>query len=115
MTFRPGPPPPAPPKRGDAAAAAPLTDGEWHRMHPLTPLLKGGIFLIVILGYVLNSLRDQLVELFIPGGRGSRTTAIRCATSTSTAWSAGSCSVWLSSSWCSWVSSPSPGGCTSSV
>ncbi|WP_022907615.1 PH domain-containing protein [Curtobacterium sp. B18] len=68
MTFRPGPPPPAPPHRGDAAAAAPLTDGEWHRMHPLTPLLKGGIFLIVVLGYVLNSLRDQLVEFFIPGG-----------------------------------------------
>ncbi len=68
MTFRPGPPPPAPPTRGNAAAAAPLTDGEWHRLHPLTPLLKGGIFLIVILGYVLNSLRDQLVEFFIPGG-----------------------------------------------
>lgn len=68
MTFRPGPPPPTPPStRGNAAAAAPLTDGEWHRLHPLTPLLKGGIFLIVILGYVLNSLRDQLVEFFIPG------------------------------------------------
>lgn len=67
MTFRPGPPPPAPPTQGNAAAAAPLTDGEWHRLHPLTPLLKGGIFLIVILGYVLNSLRDQVVELFIPG------------------------------------------------
>ena len=52
---------PAPP---DVAA---LTDGEWHRLHPLTPLLKGGIFLIVVLGYVLNSLRDQLVEFFIPG------------------------------------------------
>jgi len=70
VTFRPGPPPPAPPTHGNAAAAAPLTDGEWHRLHPLTPLLKGGIFLIVILGYVLNSLRDQLVELFIPGGGG---------------------------------------------
>ncbi len=67
MTFRPGPPPPAPPRQGDAAAAAPLTDGEWHRLHPLTPLLKGGIFLIVVLGYVLNSLRDQLVEFVIPG------------------------------------------------
>jgi len=67
VTFRPGPPPPAPETRGNAAAAAPLTDGEWHRLHPLTPLLKGGIFLIVILGYVLNSLRDQVVEFFIPG------------------------------------------------
>lgn len=68
MTFRPGPPPPAPPTHGNAAAAAPLTDGEWHRLHPLTPLLKGGIFLIVLIGYVLNSLRDQLLELVIPGG-----------------------------------------------
>ncbi|MDM7893024.1 PH domain-containing protein [Curtobacterium caseinilyticum] len=68
MTFRPGPPPPAPPRQGDAAAAAPLTDGEWHRLHPLTPLLKGGIFLIVVLGYVLSNLRDQLLEVFIPGG-----------------------------------------------
>lgn len=67
MTFRPGPPPPAPPRRGDAAAAAPLTDGEWHRLHPLTPLLKGGIFLIVVLGYVLNNLRDQVLEFFVPG------------------------------------------------
>ena len=68
MTFRPGPPPPAPPRSGNAAAAAPLTDGEWHRLHPLTPLLRGGIFLIVVLGIVLNNLRDTLVEMVIPGG-----------------------------------------------
>ncbi|WP_146243361.1 PH domain-containing protein [Curtobacterium sp. MCBD17_021] len=60
----------APPHKGNAAAAAPLTDGEWHRLHPLTPLLKGGIFLVVILGYVLNNLRDQIVEVFIPGSGG---------------------------------------------
>jgi putative membrane protein len=73
MTFRPGPPPPAPPappRKGDAAAAASLTDGEWHRLHPLTPLLRGGIFLVVVLGYVLNSIRDQVVEVFIPGEGG---------------------------------------------
>ncbi|PYY39680.1 PH domain-containing protein [Curtobacterium sp. MCPF17_046] len=70
MTFRPEAPMPAPPRKGDAAAAAPLTDGEWHRLHPLTPLLKGGIFLVVILGYVLNNLRDQIVEVFIPGEGG---------------------------------------------
>ncbi|KQS06152.1 PH domain-containing protein [Curtobacterium sp. MCLR17_007] len=68
MTFRPGPTPPAPPRHGNAAAAAPLTDGEWHRLHPLTPLLRGGIFLIVVLGIVLNNLRDTLVEMVIPGG-----------------------------------------------
>jgi len=74
VTFRPGPPPPAPPapnRRGNAAAAAPLTDGEWHRLHPLTPLLRGGIFLVVVLGIVVNNLRDTLFETFIPGG-GSR-------------------------------------------
>lgn len=73
MTFRPGPPPPAPPapnRRGNAAAAAPLTDGEWHRLHPLTPLLRGGIFLVVVLGIVVNNLRDTLFETFIPGGDG---------------------------------------------
>ncbi|MGU3411315.1 PH domain-containing protein [Microbacterium sp. M1A1_1b] len=68
MTFRPGPPPPAPARRGNAAAAAPLTDGEWHRLHPLTPLLRGGIVLIVVLGILLNNLRDTLVEMVIPGG-----------------------------------------------
>ncbi|MDN3479758.1 PH domain-containing protein [Curtobacterium sp. APC 4022] len=70
MSFRPDASMPAPPRKGDAAAAAPLTDGEWHRLHPLTPLLKGGIFLVVILGYVLNNLRDQIVEVFIPGEGG---------------------------------------------
>ncbi|OIH92357.1 PH domain-containing protein [Curtobacterium sp. MCBA15_001] len=68
MTFKPGPPPPAPARRGNAAAAAPLTDGEWHRLHPLTPLLRGGIFLIVVLGILVNNLRDTLVEMVIPGG-----------------------------------------------
>ncbi|WIB11468.1 PH domain-containing protein [Curtobacterium sp. MCPF17_052] len=70
MSFRPDASIPAPPRKGDPAAAAPLTDGEWHRLHPLTPLLKGGIFLVVILGYVLNNLRDQIVEVFIPGAGG---------------------------------------------
>jgi putative membrane protein len=70
MSFRPDASLPAPPHKGDPRAAAPLTDGEWHRLHPLTPLLKGGIFLVVILGYVLNNLRDQIVEVFIPGEGG---------------------------------------------
>lgn len=63
------PPPPAP------AAAAPadqstLADGEWHRMHPLTPLFKGGLALIIIAGIVLTNMRDRLiawaVDLFSP-------------------------------------------------
>jgi putative membrane protein len=27
---------------------SPLSDGEWHRLHPLTPVLRGGLFLIVV-------------------------------------------------------------------
>jgi putative membrane protein len=67
MSFRPDPGLTPPPPGGDPAAAAALTDGEWHRLHPLTPLLRGGIALIVILGIVVNNLRDWLVNLFIPG------------------------------------------------
>ena len=47
-----------------------LADGEWHRLHPATPLLRGGIALIAILGIVLNTLRERLIETFFGGGYG---------------------------------------------
>ncbi|MDF2492207.1 MAG: hypothetical protein K0Q58_785, partial [Microbacterium sp.] len=28
-------------------ARSTLSDGDWHRMHPLTPLIRGGLFLVV--------------------------------------------------------------------
>lgn len=47
-----------------------LADGEWHRLHPLTPLFKGGLVLIIVAGIVLNSFRDRivywLVNVFAP-------------------------------------------------
>lgn len=51
-----------------------LADGEWHRLHPATPLLRGGIALIAIIGIVISNLRERLIELFIPGEacRGDR-------------------------------------------
>ncbi|WP_314506999.1 PH domain-containing protein [uncultured Microbacterium sp.] len=49
-----------------ARAAPELTDGEWHRLHPLTPLLRGGLFLVVIAGVIITNLRDRLVFLFLP-------------------------------------------------
>ena len=56
----PEPPPPA----------ESLADGEWHRLHPLTPLFKGGLVLIIVAGIVLNSFRDRIiywmVNLFAP-------------------------------------------------
>jgi putative membrane protein len=47
-----------------------LTDGEWHRLHPATPLLKGGIVFVVILGIFVNNAREQLLQFFIPGPDG---------------------------------------------
>ncbi|WP_345801236.1 PH domain-containing protein [Microbacterium sp. AZCO] len=45
---------------------SPMADGEWHRLHPLTPLLRGGLFLVVVIGLVAANLRDRLVFLFLP-------------------------------------------------
>ncbi|MBC7723875.1 MAG: PH domain-containing protein [Burkholderiaceae bacterium] len=48
------------------ALAAALSDGDWHRLHPASPLLKGGIALIAIIGVVISNLRERLIEMFIP-------------------------------------------------
>jgi putative membrane protein len=47
-----------------------LADGQWHRLHPATPLLRGGIFVVAVLGFVVANLRERLVDFFfrIPGG-----------------------------------------------
>jgi len=45
-----------------------LADGEWHRLHPATPLLRGGIALIAILGIIIANLRERVVEIFFGGG-----------------------------------------------
>jgi len=61
------PPPPPPDARTRIKLDTPLADGEWHRLHPATPLLRGGLFLIAILGYVLSQAREQLAQFFIGG------------------------------------------------
>lgn len=47
-------------------AAQDLADGEWHRMHPLTPFLRGGLGFIIFVGIMLTWGRDRLVGLFMP-------------------------------------------------
>jgi putative membrane protein len=44
-----------------------LADGEWHRLHPLTPLLRGGLGFIAVIGLLIANLRERLVEWFLPG------------------------------------------------
>ncbi|WP_337002736.1 MULTISPECIES: PH domain-containing protein [unclassified Microbacterium] len=62
--------PPSPSSLADGDPSTTLANGEWHRMHPLTPLFKGGLALIVIAGIVIANMRDRLitwaVELFTP-------------------------------------------------
>ncbi|MFB4353958.1 PH domain-containing protein [Microbacterium sp. LS_15] len=53
---------PAPPRSGDRTT---LADGEWHRMHPLTPLFKGGLALIIVAGIAIANLRDRLIAWFV--------------------------------------------------
>jgi putative membrane protein len=40
-----------------------LADGDWHRLHPASPLLRGGIFVFALLGFVIANLRERLLEL----------------------------------------------------
>ncbi len=74
----PAPAVPAPDAPGSAvpapAAAAPTTashtpapvvETDWRRLHPLSPLLRGGLVLIVVAGIVIANLRDRLIELFL--------------------------------------------------
>ena len=48
------------------AKAEDLADGEWHRLHPATPLLRGGIAFVAIAGIVIANLRERIVDLFVP-------------------------------------------------
>ncbi|WP_104177869.1 PH domain-containing protein [Cryobacterium sp. Y50] len=48
-----------------AAPRTDHTDGQWHRLHPATPLLRGGIFMVAVLGFVIANLRERLIDLFL--------------------------------------------------
>lgn len=49
-----------------ARGATDLADGEWHRLHPATPLLRGGLAFVAIVGIVIANLRERIVEVFFP-------------------------------------------------
>ncbi|WP_230206547.1 PH domain-containing protein [Microbacterium gorillae] len=73
MSFPASPPPTGPGFSGPAGPRAlqptpttDLSDGEWHRMHPATPLLKGGLVLLVVIGYLIANLRERLIDIFLP-------------------------------------------------
>jgi len=49
-----------------ALVRSPLSDGRWHRPHPITPLLRGGVALLVVAGVVIANLRERLLFLVLP-------------------------------------------------
>ncbi|GAB3613219.1 PH domain-containing protein [Humibacter ginsengisoli] len=42
-----------------------LADGEWHRMHKATPLLRGGIAIVFVAGIIIANLRERIINLFL--------------------------------------------------
>jgi putative membrane protein len=42
-----------------------FADGEWHRLHPATPLFRGGIAFVAIIGVLIVNLRDRLLAIFV--------------------------------------------------
>ena len=63
--------PPAP-RRGSIGTGTRLADGEWHRLHPATPLFKGGIALVAIIGIIIVNLRDVFINIVIGGRPGEK-------------------------------------------
>ncbi len=63
-----GPGAPGVPPVAGPARRSPLSDGEWHRLHPLTPVLRGGLFLLVVVGILIANMRDRVVAIFLPDG-----------------------------------------------
>ena len=72
MTDPAGAPLPGPLPSGPSAppgslpgARSPLSDGQWHRMHPLTPLFRGGLVLVIVAGLVISNLRERIIDFFL--------------------------------------------------
>ncbi len=42
------------------------TDEGWHRLHPLSPLLRGGVVLLAVLGYAVSQLVDTVLGSMEP-------------------------------------------------
>lgn len=40
-----------------------FADGEWHRLHRATPLFRGGLALLIIIGILFGNLRDRFIDL----------------------------------------------------
>lgn len=56
-----------------ATTATDFADGRWHRLHPATPLFRGGLAVLIVGGILVGNLRERIIELFVGrGGPGDR-------------------------------------------
>lgn len=57
--------------KSTASAGGPLrtepagSEPAWHRLHPATPLLRGGIVILAILGFLVVQFRDVFIGMFV--------------------------------------------------
>ena len=47
------------------AQAPEVPEREWLKLHPLTPIIDGGLVLLVIVGVIIANLRDIFINLFV--------------------------------------------------
>lgn len=45
----------------------------WRRLHPLSPVLQGGLFVVVITSILIANLRDRLINVFVADQQSSET------------------------------------------
>lgn len=75
----------------DDSAATPgppddtLADGAWHRVHPLTPVMKSGAFLLVVLGIGISRAEDMLKEA-LNGAAGGSSSSSNAETYAASRW-----------------------------
>lgn len=49
------------------ATATDFTDGQWHRLHRATPLFRGGLTLLIIIGVIVANFRERFFDAILPG------------------------------------------------
>ncbi|MGO1673440.1 MAG: PH domain-containing protein [Canibacter sp.] len=52
-------------QRANAALPGKADSEGWRTLHPLSPLMRGGLTLLIVFGVIIANMRDQLVYLFI--------------------------------------------------
>lgn len=49
-----------------------VPDDEWQHLHPLSPVLRGGVVFLAVVGYVLSQVADSVFRALTPGGSSGR-------------------------------------------